>query len=66
MSTWDEDRKFVLEALKCNREEHKEILVELRRIRESQWGLKVKVAGIAGGAGLVVAGIAELVKLLAG
>ena len=53
MTSWDEDRKFVLEALKDNKEEHKAIMLLLRSMQENHWKLNAKVAGVAGGMGIL-------------
>lgn len=59
--TWEEDRKYVLEALKDNRDDHKEICTKLDKIVEAHGKLTVKVAGIAGTVGLLSAALAHLI-----
>lgn len=54
MSTWDQDRKFVLEAL----ERHE---TKLDKILERLWRQEVKVAGIAALSALVVAAVMKLI-----
>ena len=61
MSEWREDRKYVLEALVQNREDHRELLSKLDKLVEAQWKLSAKVAGIAGGVGFLAAGLVHLV-----
>ena len=53
MSTWNEDRKYVLEMLKQNEGDHKELLMKIDKLGEGQWKLHARVAGIASVMGLL-------------
>jgi len=58
---WENDREWVLSALRENKDDLGKICEKLDKLIEAQWKLNAKVAGIAGLVGLLSAGLTHFI-----